>query len=125
MQAVTAIKQAIITIMEKLVLESLSLLHRSPNAPTPSETTLAGANLPDGNSWLSLARGKQTPGRLTAPEAGAAQTQHLQKGSHSERPGATARYQSLFFFFNDYFVGLLHREKCYVRRKKELEFPVQ
>lgn len=63
MKAVTDIKQAIITIMEKLVLKSLSLPQRSPNPPARGETTVAGANFPDGNICLSFAAGKKTPGR--------------------------------------------------------------
>lgn len=85
MKAVTDIKQAIITIMEKLVLKSLSLLHCSPNPLTLSETMVAGANFPDGNICLSFAAGKKTPGRLTAPESSGAQTQHVQKGYRLER----------------------------------------
>lgn len=34
-----------------------------------------------------------------APEAGGAQTQHVQKGYHGERLGATACYQRLGFFY--------------------------
>lgn len=76
-KAVTDIKQAIITIVEKLVLRSLSLLHCSPNPLTPSEMMVVEANLPDVNICLSFAAGKKTRGRLTAPEA---QTQHVHKG---------------------------------------------
>lgn len=118
MKAVTDIKQAIITITEKLVLKSLSLLHGSPNPPTPSKPTVAGANFPDGNICLSFATGKKTPGRLTAPESGGAQTQHVPKGYHLERNSEEQLCIKDIFFFNDYFVGLLHTEKCYVRGKK-------
>lgn len=82
---------------KKLVLKSISLLHYSPKPPTPSGTTVAGAKFPDGNICVSFASGKKTPGRLTAPEAGGAQTQHVQKGYHGERLGATACYQRLGF----------------------------
>lgn len=91
MKAVTDIKRAIITIMAKKdFLKTLSLLHCSPKPLTLSRTTVAGAKFPDGNICVSFASGKKTPGRLTAPEAGGAQTQHVQKGYHGERLGATA-----------------------------------
>lgn len=119
MKAVADIKQAIITIMEKLVLKSLSLLHGSLNPPTLSKATVAGANFPDGNICLSFAAGKKTPGRLTALESSGAQTQHVQKGYHLEtQSNSSVSKIFLIFFFNDHSVGLLHTEKCYVRKKR-------
>lgn len=83
---------------KKLVLKSLSLLQCSPKPLTLNEAVVAGAKFPDGNICVSFATGKKTPGRLMAPEAGGAQTQHVQKGYHGERLGATACYQRLGFF---------------------------
>lgn len=57
-----------------------------------------------------------------APKSGGAQTQHVQKG---DQLGGDSEQQLAIkdlFFLNDYFVGLMHMEKCYVKEKKSLSF---
>lgn len=55
-----------------------------------------------------------------APKSSGAQTQHVQKGDQLGRDSEQQLAIKDLFFLNDYFVRLMHMEKCYVREKRAL-----